>query len=117
MKKILLSALFSAFVVGISYANDGLTYSENFISELKDKSVYLEDGPREIRKLNRKLDNHFAFIGILRQDLTDALMISLKSDIQPDVSLSEGHMIEKEESSNSTMKKLNPRFVNYSKTK
>lgn len=116
MKKIVIIVLLSSFTIGISLANDGFAYSENFISELKDQSVYMEDGQYEVRKLHRKLNNHFTFISILRQDWTEELMMSLKSDIQPNASASEGQKMNNDDRDNAALKKLNPRFVKYAET-
>ena len=85
MKRIIIATVLFTFVLGASFAADRFESSENFISDLKEQSIYLEGDQHEIRKLNSKLRNHFTFIGILRQDLKDELEMSLKSDIRPEL--------------------------------
>ena len=82
MRRIIIATVLFTFVFGASFAVDRFESSENFISELKEQSIYLEGNQHELRKLNGKLRNHFTFIGILRQDLKDDLEMSLKSDIR-----------------------------------
>ena len=81
MKNILSIVFIMLFGISVSYADNDLGYSKNFISYLKEKARYVENGQHEIAKLDRKVNNYFEFIGILRQDWTDELEMSLRSKI------------------------------------